>query len=170
MMSRYSLCLMPFALLAVTGSATGGPEQRSMAEPAEPLAMTRPAEVTWGPAPAKLPPGAQMAVLAGDPAEPGALFTIRARLPDGYSVPPHTHPTDEHLTVIQGTMLLGMGSTFDATKLRELQAGSYARLSTKQPHFNLYKGETIIQLHGIGPYDVIYVNPADDPRSKGEAK
>jgi quercetin dioxygenase-like cupin family protein len=111
-----------------------------------------------------------MAVLAGDPAKPGALFTIRARVPDGYSVPPHTHPTEEQLTVIRGTMLLGMGSTFDATKLRELPAGSFARLPTGQPHFNLYKGETIIQLHGIGPYDVIYVSPADDPSSQGIAK
>lgn len=132
--------------------------------------MTRPAEVTWGPAPAKLPPGAEMVVLAGDPTKPGELFTIRAKLPDGYSVPPHTHPTDEHLTVIRGTMLLGMGATFDSTKLRELPTGSYARLPTGQPHFNLYKGETIIQLHGIGPYDVIYVNPADDPSRKGNAK
>jgi quercetin dioxygenase-like cupin family protein len=111
-----------------------------------------------------------MAVLAGDPAKPGELFTIRAKLPDGYSVPPHTHPTEEQLTVIRGTMLLGMGSTFDATKLRELPAGSFARLPTGQPHFNRYKGETIIQLHGIGPYDVIYVNPADDPSGKGIAK
>lgn len=64
----------------------------------------------------------------------------------------------------------GAGATFDPTKLRELPAGSYARLPTDQPHFNLYKGETIIQLHGIGPYDVIYVNPADDPSKKGKAR
>jgi quercetin dioxygenase-like cupin family protein len=130
------------------------------------MTMTRPAELKWGPAPAKLPPGAQVAVLAGDPAKPGKLFTIRAKLPDGYSVPPHTHPTDEHLTVIQGTMLLGAGATFDPTKLRELPAGSYARLPTDQPHFNLYKGETIIQLHGIGPYDVIYVTPLMIPATR----
>jgi quercetin dioxygenase-like cupin family protein len=125
--------------------------------------MTRPAEIEWVPAPPKLPPGAQMAVLDGDPTKAGALFTIRAKLPDGYSVPPHTHPTDEHLTVIQGTILLGMGKSFDRAKLRELPAGSYARLPSTQPHFNLYKGETIIQLHGIGPYDILYVDPADDP-------
>jgi quercetin dioxygenase-like cupin family protein len=111
-----------------------------------------------------------MAVLAGDPARPGELFTIRAKLPDGYSVPPHTHPTDEHLTVIQGTMLLGTGTTFDPTEFRELPEGSYARLPTTQAHFNLYKGETIIQLHGIGPYDVICVNPADDPSTKSNVK
>ena len=166
----YVLRAMPLILLAVTASASGDTGQGGAAGPAQPMAMTRPAEVKWGPAPAKLPRGAEIAVLAGDPAKPGELFTIRAKLPDGYSVPPHTHPTDEHLTVIQGTMLLGAGATFDPTRLRELPAGSYARLSTDQPHFNRYKGETIIQLHGIGPYDVIYVNPADDPSTKGTAK
>jgi quercetin dioxygenase-like cupin family protein len=127
-------------------------------------------EVTWRPASAKLPPGAQMAVLDGTPSKPGAPFTIRVKVPDGFSVPPHTHPTDEHLTVIQGTILLGMGETFDRAKLRELHAGSYAKLPAGTPHFNLYKGDSIIQLHGIGPYDIIYVNPADDPSRKGVTK
>ena len=92
------------------------------------------------------------------------------KAPDGYTVPPHTHPTDEHLTVIQGTILMGMGAKFDRAKLRELPAGSYVRLPKGEAHFNLYKGETIIQLHGIGPYDIHYVNPADDPSRKDGRK
>jgi hypothetical protein len=85
-------------------------------------------------------------------------------------VPPHTHPVDERITVIRGTILLGMGETFDRAKLRELPAGSYARLPKGGPHFNLYQGETIVQFHGIGPYDIKYVNPADDPSKKGSVK
>lgn len=122
-----------------------------------------PDEIKWGPAPPKLPPGAQFAVIQGDPSVPGALYTIRAKLPDGYSVPPHWHPMDEHVTVIEGTIELGMGTTFDPTKLRALATGSFARLPKLEPHFNRYKGPTIVQLHGIGPYDIHYVNPADDP-------
>ena len=125
-----------------------------------------PDEIKWGPASPKLPPGAEIAVLVGDPSVPGALYVFRAKLPDGYSVPPHWHPMDEHVTVIRGTLLLGMGSEFDAAKLRELPAGSYARLPKDEPHFNRYRGETVIQLHGIGPYDIHYVDPADDPTSE----
>jgi hypothetical protein len=132
--------------------------------------LIRPDDIKWGPAPAKLHPGARVAVLDGDPSKPGAPYIFRARLPDGYSVPPHTHPTDEHITVIQGTILLGMGEKFDRAKLRELPAGSYARLPKGEPHFNLYKGETIIQLHGIGPYDIQYVDPADDPSKNPKRK
>jgi hypothetical protein len=75
---------------------------------------------------------------------------------------------DEHITVIQGTIRLGMGKQFNPEALRDLPAGSYARLPKEEPHFNLYKGATIIQLHGIGPYDIHYVNPADDPSKKGD--
>ncbi len=128
--------------------------------------MILPDELKWGPAPAKLPSGAKFAVLDGDPSKPGALYTFRAKLPDGYSVPPHTHPVDEHISVIRGTIMIGMGEQFDRAKLRKLPAGSYARLPKGEPHFNLYKGETVVQFHGIGPYDINYVNPADDPSKK----
>ena len=77
---------------------------------------------------------------------------------------------DENITVIQGTMRLGMGEKFDHAKLRDLPAGSYALLPKGQPHFNQYKGEKIIQLHGIGPYDINYLNPADDPSRKSGGK
>jgi hypothetical protein len=73
---------------------------------------------------------------------------------------------DENITVIQGTMRLGMGRTFDRDTLRDLPAGSYALLPKEEPHYNLYVGETIIQLHGIGPYDIHYVDPSDDPREE----
>jgi quercetin dioxygenase-like cupin family protein len=123
-----------------------------------------------GACPAEITTGAQFAVLEGDRSKPGVSYTFRAKLPDGYGVPPHWHSMDENITVIQGTMRLGTGEKFDQAKLRDLPAGSYALLPKGQPHFNLYKGETIIQLHGIGPYDINYVNPADDPSRKSGAK
>jgi hypothetical protein len=125
--------------------------------------MVLPDAIQWGPASPKLPPGAQMAVLLGNPSAPGELYVFRVKLPDGFSVPPHWHPMDENVTVLNGTMMLGFGERFDAAALRELPAGTYATLPKEQPHFNRMKGETILQFHGIGPYDIVYVNAADDP-------
>ena len=125
-----------------------------------------PEEIEWGPASPKLPARAKFARIDGDPFKPGAAYTFRAKLPDGYSVPPHWHPMDENVTVIQGTFRIAMGRTFDREKLRDLPAGSFARLPKGEPHFNVMKGETIIQFHGIGPYDINYVNPADDPSQR----
>jgi quercetin dioxygenase-like cupin family protein len=157
---------LPLVVLAVAGWVRPEPARQERSVRSDHETMITAAEIKWGPASAKLPPGAVMAILDGEPQKPGAPFTIRVKVPDGYSVPPHTHPTDEHLTVIQGTILLGMGETFDRAKLREFPAGGYAKLPKGKPHFNFYKGETIIQLHGIGPYDVRYVNPGDDPTRK----
>jgi hypothetical protein len=169
-MSKRLSALLTVALLssALLGSAQPDQDKGKAGDETHSEIMILPDDLKWGPAPAKLPPGAKIAVLDGDPSKPGAPYTFRARLPDGYSVPPHTHPVDEHVTVIRGTILLGMGETFDRVKLRELPAGSYARLPKGEPHFNLYKGETIVQFHGIGPYDINYVNQADDPSKKGE--
>jgi quercetin dioxygenase-like cupin family protein len=163
MKRRLIVFALPFLVVVAAQWLGHGLEGQEPGEPGDHEAMIRADNITWGPASAKLPRGALMAVLDGVPSKPGSPFTIRVKVPDGFSVPPHTHPTDENLTVIQGTMLLGMGDVFDRAKLRELPAGSYAKLPKGQPHFNLYKGESIIQLHGIGPYDIAYVNPADDP-------
>ncbi|MEX2141933.1 MAG: tetratricopeptide repeat protein [Pirellulales bacterium] len=168
-MAKGLSALVAVALLTYFALALAQPDRdtRKPADEKHRQAMIRPQDIKWGPAPAKLPPGSKRAVLDGDPSKPGALYTFRVKAPDGYSVPPHTHPTDEHLTVIQGTILMGMGEKFDRAKLRELPAGSYIRLPKGEPHYNLYKGETVVQLHGIGPYDIHYVNPADDPTKTG---
>jgi quercetin dioxygenase-like cupin family protein len=160
---RSVLLIIACLSLASLGLAQSDRDTSNASDEMHREAMVRPDDIKWGPAPAKLPPGAQFAVLDGEPSKPRSLYTFRAKLPDGYSVPPHTHPVDEHITVIQGTILLGMGEKFDRAKLREPPAGSYARLPKGEPHFNLYKGETIVQFHGIGPYDINYVNLADDP-------
>ncbi|MGH9816630.1 MAG: cupin domain-containing protein [Candidatus Acidiferrales bacterium] len=128
-----------------------------------PHVTVTPGGVKWGPASRKLPPGAQFAVLMGNPSTPGAPYVFRAKLPDGYRVPPHWHPMDENVTVLAGIMMLGFGEDAGNAAMRELPAGSYALLPKRMPHFNVMKGETILQFHGIGPYDITYVNPADDP-------
>jgi quercetin dioxygenase-like cupin family protein len=124
--------------------------------------------INWGPAPAIFPAGARMAVLQGDPGKPG-LFTVRLELPDGYKVAAHTHPTEEELTVISGTFLLGMGDKLDAAAARKLPAGAFASVEANMHHYALAKGKTVVQVHAMGPFVLTYVNPADDP-SKTKAQ
>ena len=122
-----------------------------------------PDQLKWGPAPAGLPPGSQMAVLDGDPGKEG-LFTLRAKLPAGYKVPPHWHSTDEHITVLSGTLLIGDGETLDKTAATKLPAGGYMAMPAKMHHFAFCDEETIIQVHAMGPFDITYIHPGDDPR------
>ena len=131
--------------------------------------IARPEDTKWGPASPKLPPGAQFATLAGDPSRPGDPYVFCVRLQDGYSVPPHSHPMDENVAVIQGVFRLGFGTRFDRGAMHELTAGAYAMLPEGLAH-NEVKGETILQFHGLGPDDITYVNAADDPSrtSSGE--
>jgi quercetin dioxygenase-like cupin family protein len=127
-------------------------------------------ETKWGPAPPSLPPGAQLAILEGDPRTKGATYTIRAKFPDGYKVPPHWHPVDENVTVLKGTLILGRGDKFDPKGAMELTVGTFSHMPKGTRHFAQAKGETIIQVHGVGPFEVHYVNPEDDPRKKSDGK
>jgi quercetin dioxygenase-like cupin family protein len=127
--------------------------------------MVAPDEVKWGPGPSSLPSGAEVAVLEGDPGKPG-MFTLRAKMPDGYTVPPHSHPTAERVTIISGSLMLGMGSKLDESAMKSLAAGGYASMPARSNHYVRAKGETIIQVSGTGPFEVNYVDPKDDPRKK----
>ena len=118
-------------------------------------------EIKWGEAPPDLPRGAQIAVLSGDPSRK-APFALRFRMPNGYKIPGHWHTQDEHLTVLSGTFVLHMGDNLDAPA-HELGAGAYHFLPGKMHHAAEAKGETILQLHGVGPFDIHYLNPADNP-------
>ncbi len=123
--------------------------------------------IVFGPAPDAFPPGAEMAVLQGDPSVAGAIFTVRLRLPNGYILPPHTHPTDEHVTVISGKFLVGLGDTFDRTAfLAPLRSGGFITAPANASHFATVRGRTIVQVHAVGPFQMEYVNPADDPRTQ----
>ena len=105
-----------------------------------------------------------MAVLAGDPTKKG-LFTVRLQAPAGYKVPPHTHPTAENITVISGTFNVGTGDKFDEAAGKALEAGGFVMLPAEMKHYAWSTGETIVQIHGKGPFAIKYVNPADDPRN-----
>jgi len=129
--------------------------------------MAQAPALTWGPAPAIFPAGAKMAVLQGDPSK-AALFTVRLDLPDGYKVAPHLHPTDEGITVIQGTFLLGMGDKLDATQATKLPAGAFDNVRANMHHFAIAQGRTIVQVHAMGPFVLTYVNPSDDPSRKSK--
>jgi quercetin dioxygenase-like cupin family protein len=124
-----------------------------------------PDAIVWGPAPPVLPAGAKVAVLKGDPGQEG-IFVMRAWLPAGYQIMPHWHPAFENVTVISGEGHLGMGDTFDKTQGQVLPAGSFAYMAPQTHHYFWTETETVLQLHGMGPWQLYYLNPADDPRNQ----
>ena len=124
-----------------------------------------PGDIQWGDAPPVLPAGAKMAVLAGDPGKAG-LYTFRLKVPDGYKVAAHWHPMLENLTVISGEFHLGVGDKFDESQAQTMTAGSFGTMPARMHHYAWAKGETEVQLHGMGPFKLVYVNPADDPSKK----
>lgn len=123
------------------------------------------AEAKWGPAPPVLPPGAQIEVLGGNPMG-DSLFTVRLKFPAGYKIPAHSHPKDEHVTVLAGALFMGMGDKLDTAAGKALGVGGFALMPANANHFAYTKDETVILLHGQGPVDFKYVNPADDPRNQ----
>jgi quercetin dioxygenase-like cupin family protein len=126
--------------------------------------LLKPAEAKWGDPPPALPKGAQFLLVSGDPGKPGP-FAIRIKMPAGYKIAPHFHPTDEHVTVLAGTFSMGMGEKFDAAALTDLPAGGYGLMPAQMRHFATAKTAATIQVHGTGPFSLTYVNAADDPRN-----
>src|SRR5215468_4543704 len=123
-----------------------------------------PTSMEWKAGPAAIPPGAKMAVLEGDPTKEGP-FVVRFQFPAGYHIPPHTHPKTERVTVISGALYLATGESLDRNSARKLPAGSFGYWPAGMKHTAWSEGETIIQLHGVGPWQINYVNLADDPRN-----
>jgi quercetin dioxygenase-like cupin family protein len=134
-----------------------------VAQPAPSQNAFTPDQVKFGPAPPFLPPGAEIAVLEGDPMAASGDFTIRLKMPDGYRVAPHTHPHRENVTVISGTLKVGMGDQFDTAKMMAFGTGSFAYLDPSMHHYAMASGATVIQVHGMSPAKFNYINPADDP-------
>ena len=146
------VCLGAALLLAQSGT----PPQNALT----------PDQIKWGAPPPSLSSGAQLAVLEGDPGATSGDFTIRLKAPDGYKVAPHWHPKREEVTVISGTFKVGMGDKWDDSKLMSLPAGSFAYLDPDMHHYGVTSGETVLQVHGVSPFQINYVNPADDPNKK----
>jgi quercetin dioxygenase-like cupin family protein len=126
--------------------------------------MVKPDELKWNDVPS-LPKGAQISVIEG-PMNEAVPFTFRLKLPANYKIPPHWHPAIEHVTVLSGTFNMGVGEKFDQQKSQALAPGAMMILQPKTPHFGWTKSETIVQVHGTGPWGVTYVNTADDPRKQ----
>jgi quercetin dioxygenase-like cupin family protein len=120
-------------------------------------------ELKWGPAPEVFPKGAEMAVQKGDPTKSGE-FIVLLKFPDGYRIPPHSHPTDEHIKVREGTFLVGMGDKLDESKTKALAVGDTAYMPAKMRHFAIAKGPTEVSVRAEGPFAMTYVNPADKPK------
>ena len=121
--------------------------------------------VQWGPAPPSLPPGAQAAVLMGSPAKEGP-FVLRLKFPAGFIVPPHRHSKDELVTVISGRFAVTSGEKMDRESLKVLPAASFVQLPAGMPHYAWAEAESIVQINGVGPFDITYIDPKDDPRQK----
>jgi anti-sigma factor ChrR (cupin superfamily) len=144
------------ALIGIAVIATGIHSQEKKESAAPPKIMHF-GDLKWTP----IMKGCDLATVAGDPSAEGTPFVVRIRCVDGAKIPAHWHPTDENLTVLKGTFLPGMGDTFDETKLTTMNVGNFVTMPKEMRHFALCKGETIVQIHGAGPFKVNWVNPSE---------
>ena len=155
---RAFLCATGLAVMVLTAPSAAEPRQKM-----DEANLFPTADLKWKAGPPSLPKGALIAVLEGDPSKEGP-FVFRVKVPDGYRIPPHTHPKTERVTVISGVFIIGMGAKFDEKAGRAMPAGTYGHWPAGMTHFVRVEGETVVQFHGTGPWSIEYVNPADDPR------
>jgi hypothetical protein len=157
---RKSMLFLVGALFAVAASNAFAAETNAM--PPD-HGIFAPGDIKWTDAPPILPAGAKMATLKGDPSKEG-IFVLRLKVPADYKIMPHWHPAYENVTVISGAANIGMGDVFDKTKGVKIPTGGFGYLAPQMHHFFWADGETVIQLHGMGPWQLYYLNPDDDPR------
>jgi mannose-6-phosphate isomerase-like protein (cupin superfamily) len=157
MMKTFKLAIVSAALLI-------GVSNTPATWAADTHVMVTPADLKWGDVPS-LPPGAKAALIEG-PMNEAVPFIVHLKFPDGYKIPAHWHPAVEHVTVLSGTFNMGTGDALDQAKTMSLTPGGVAIMPARTPHFAWVEGETIVQLHGVGPWGITYVNPTDDPRIK----
>jgi quercetin dioxygenase-like cupin family protein len=158
-MERTFISVITTVLLLVYGSA-------SVAETIDTHKTFLPHKIKWGPAPSGLPAGAKAALLYGDPQKAG-MFAVRLKMPMGYAIPPHVHRQPEIVTVISGKFSLGMGQTADPANLETLPSGSFSSMPQGVVHYVYVNEDAIVQINAIGPWQIDYVNPKDDPRLNG---
>jgi quercetin dioxygenase-like cupin family protein len=160
-MTRIST-LLSFTVLATVPAALAA-QQPAPAGTDQSL-MIHASTLQWSPL--ELPgfaPGLTLAVVQGDPAKE-APYTLRLKFPDGYVFPAHFHPNPENVTILSGKFMLGHGATPDDGALKDYSAGDYLYIPGKMPHFGRVTGETVVQLHGMGPFAVMLAQPADKPK------
>ncbi len=151
-------------LVSAAGPMTSPSKPAQMAMSTDMHVVTGMADVKWGPGNPAFPPGAQMVIMTGDPATTG-FISVRAKMPAGYTVPPHFHPTDEHVTVLSGTMAFGSGDRVDPKMEKTVSRGGYFVAQANMHHYAIAKAPTVIQIDMNGPFGITYVNSADDPRT-----
>ena len=156
-----AFCLS-FVVLSLVHAETGK-ETDTMSDQSAMILLV-PNEISWADVPSALPPGAKIAVLEGNPFEPGP-YSLRLMMPANYKIPAHWHTMIERVTVISGTMNAGMGDELDTEKGKAFPAGSFVFIPAKMHHFAWASEDTIVQINGDGPFDIHYINPADDPRN-----
>jgi quercetin dioxygenase-like cupin family protein len=167
-MRKQTLWGVALAALVAGPALAAEPKAGTKAEQPSHRAVTAD-KLTWGPPPPGLPSGAQAAVVEGDPGRAGQ-FVVRLRAPDGYTVRPHWHSQDEHITVLSGRLDMSMGEE-QGKNVTQGGAGAYFSMPGGHRHAAQMKGpETIVQIHGQGPFDITYVNPTDDPRTKRSSR
>lgn len=150
-----------------TTTTTGATNAPNVGVTVKSMVVATPDKITWGDAPPMFEQGAKMAVIEGDPATPNALFTVRLKMPPGYKIMPHTHPTDEHVTVLSGTFHAGHGDSFAREQMTDLPTQSYVAIPAQHHHYAAAgTTETIVQVHAVGPFALTYINPSDDPRNR----
>lgn len=162
MRSKISPFMLAAAVAALVVTATRGSAQARQAG-------HKTARLAWGSAPDVFPAGARMAVESGDPTKSGE-FIVRLSFPAGYRIPPHFHPTAEHVRVRTGALLVGMGDVLNETKVMKLAPGDTGTIPATQHHFAFTRVPTVISIRAEGPFAMTYVNPADDPRKKTKAE
>lgn len=165
MRAPFKLFTLSLALVSLPIAAAQGQAPHEKKGAASGHIMLVPADMIWTDGPPSLPAGSKMSVLEGDLAKKGP-FTVRFQVPANYRIQAHWHPADEHITVLSGTFYMGMGDKLDTAKSTALPPGGFAVMATGTRHFAWTATESVIQLHGIGPWGITYVNPADDPRKK----
>lgn len=127
--------------------------------------VTLPGDIRYSAAPAALPSGAEAAVLYGDPTKEG-MFVMRLKAPKNYRIAPHTHPKPEAVSIISGRMRLGLGQAADRASVEELPPGAFSIMPQGVAHYAFFDEETVIQVDGVGPWRIDYVDPKDDPRNQ----
>ena len=155
-------------LMSASQEPKAAAPQDAKATPQVPVVIT-PDDIKWVDAPPKFPPGMKMAVLSGDSSK-AELFALRLKMPANYKIPPHFHSSAENVTIVSGTMHVAVGDTFDPAKCKALPTGSFGVIPAKAHHFAYFKEETVVQINSMGPFDLNWVNPADDPTKVGEKK
>jgi quercetin dioxygenase-like cupin family protein len=158
MMKRLSYAVMFAAVCGVVSAQSGKAAH----------VLFTPAQAKWGDPPPVFEKGASFTVVSGNPGEAGT-FVVRLKMPAGYKIAPHWHPTDEHVTVLAGTFSVGMGETFDKAAMKDLPAGGYVLLPAEMRHYAAAKTAATVQVSGQGPFALTYVNPADDPSKRAPA-